>query len=135
MHLYICTHISAVCGWEELRRRKRVWEGKCGWEKGVGKGLLQSEWFLFLLILFNFMTAKCLFDVNMKCLFCGEFCWVMMMMMMMMMMIKMKISIMWLSFLKRFKKYIYIMIMLLKIMWNSIYGKVKKMALSFKLLL
>ena len=37
-------------------------------EEEVGNGLLQSEWFLFLLILFNFMIAKGLFDVNMKCL-------------------------------------------------------------------
>ena len=40
------------------------------------------------IILPNFMVAKGLFDVNMKCLFCREFCWVMMMM------IKIKIIIM-----------------------------------------
>ena len=35
--------------------------------------LFQSELFLFLLILPNFLIAKGLFDVNMKCLFSGEF--------------------------------------------------------------
>ena len=56
-----------------------------GWDKGiecevvkvdneeVGNGLLQSPR-LSLLILSNFLIAKGLFDVNMKCLFCGEFC-------------------------------------------------------------
>ena len=39
-------------------------------EEGVGNGLLQSEWFLFFLILNNFMMANGLFDVNMKYLLC-----------------------------------------------------------------
>ena len=73
LHIYICTHIPAVGWWKGVRRRKRVRERKSG--RGRGNGMLQLE-FLFLS---NFMIAKGLFDVNMKCLFCGEFCWVMIM--------------------------------------------------------
>ena len=78
MHVYIYTHISA------------------GWGKGRGceKGRVCKEWGkncfnqndFFLLILLLFLIAKGLFDVNMKCLFCGKFYW--------MMMIKFKIIIM-----------------------------------------
>ena len=36
-------------------------------------GCNQNDFF-FLLVIPNFMIAKYLLDVNMKCLFCGEFC-------------------------------------------------------------
>ena len=49
-------------GWHEGREREK---GRVG-EEVVGNGLLQSEWFLFLLILLNFMIVKGLFDVNMR---------------------------------------------------------------------
>ena len=77
--IYIYTHICAVCCWEGVKQRKRAWEEKSGWEGRVRKELLPSEWFLFLLVQPNFPIAKSLFDVNTKCLFCGEFYWVIMM--------------------------------------------------------
>ena len=39
--LYIYTHISALCCWEGLRRRKRMREEKRG-EEGPGNTLLQA---------------------------------------------------------------------------------------------
>ena len=39
----------------------------------MGNRLLLSELCLFL-ILAKFLIAQGLFDVNMKCLFCGEIC-------------------------------------------------------------
>ena len=78
IHLYLYTHNYAVCCWEGVRQRKEYEKRKVG-EEWVGNGLLQSEWFHFLIILPNFMIAKGLFDGIMKCLFYREFCWVMMM--------------------------------------------------------
>ena len=57
---------------EERGRREQVVE------EGERNISWQSEWF-FSLILPKFLIAKSLFDVNMKCMFCVEFCWVMMM--------------------------------------------------------
>ena len=54
---------------------------KRGWKKNC---FSQNDFFFFLLlILTNFILTKGLFDVNMKCLFRGEFYWVMMMIKMM----------------------------------------------------
>ena len=55
------------------RRRKRMWEGKSWWG-GSGKWIVAVRIISFSLILPSFMVAKGLFDGNMKCLFCGEFC-------------------------------------------------------------
>ena len=99
IHIFLLSVVGK--GWNEGRE----WEKGRVDEERVGNGLLQSEWFflilsiedlqhktqktdislsfewfLFLLILPNFMIAKGLFNVNMKSLFCGEFCWVMIMM-------------------------------------------------------
>ena len=69
-------------GWDEERECKKRRMG----EEEMANGLLQSDWFLFLLILPNFLIARGFFYVNMKCLFCGKFYG-------MVMMIKIKIII------------------------------------------
>ena len=60
--------------WDEVREDEKGRVSK----EAVGNGLLQSEWFLFPLILPNFMIAKGLINVNVKCVFRGELCRVMM---------------------------------------------------------
>ena len=77
MNLYI--YISAVCllGRSETKE-ERVRRGRVG-DEGGGKWIVAIRMISSLfLILPNFMIVNGLFDVNMKCLFCGEFCWVMM---------------------------------------------------------
>ena len=61
VNLYVYIYIFLLLG--GVRERNLEWVG-------VGKELLQSEWFLFLLIPSIFLVAKGLIDVNMKyCLF------------------------------------------------------------------
>ena len=79
---------------ESVRREewvRRRWKKSCYNQKNL----------FFLLILPIFLIAKGLFDVNMKCLFCGEFYLVVMMM------IKIKIIIMLLFFKKDFCHFIF----------------------------
>ena len=63
--LYICRYFR--CAWLGSGKSKveSVWVG----EEGLGNGLLRSEWLHFLLILFKFMTAYGLFDVNLNICF------------------------------------------------------------------
>ena len=76
MHLNIYTHISAVCSWEVVSQRKRMWEKKSGWGVGGKKNCFNQNNFFFLLIL-SYLIAKGLLEVNMKYLFHDEFfeCW------------------------------------------------------------
>ena len=57
-------------GWDKEREYEK---GRVD-EEGVGNGLFPSEWFLFVLVQPNFLIAKGLLDVNMKCLFFGKWC-------------------------------------------------------------
>ena len=79
IHMYVCVFllayifyifISAVCWWERVKQRKR--EEKSRW--GRRKWIVENFFFFLTLWL-----LKVYFDLNMKSLFCGEFCWVMMM--------------------------------------------------------
>ena len=79
------------------------------WVRGCRKWIVAIWIIFFSLILPNFMAAKGLFYINMKSLFCGEFCWIMMM-------IKIKIITTLLFF------FFCIMIVLSSVVWYCIYG-------------
>ena len=66
---------SAVCWWDRVRQRKRVWVDKSEWVSEWRKMEMDccNQNFFLLLTLWK---LKVYFDLNMKCLFCGEFCWV-----------------------------------------------------------
>ena len=94
----------------------------------MGTELLQLDGFLFLLVLLNFLIAKSLFGMNIKCLFCGEFYW-------MMMVIKIKIIIMFLFLIIFFNHFCndnddVVKGYVVKYLWQVI-----KMVLSFRKLL
>ena len=64
------------------RGKRRVFEKRRMGKEVLGKELLLSEWFRYLLSLHNSLMDKGLFEVNIKCLYGGESYWEMMMMMM-----------------------------------------------------
>ena len=68
-HIYIYTCSFVVCWWEKVTRRNREWGGKSGW-RGGRKWIVAMRSFS---LNSNFMIAKGLFDVNMKCQFCDGF--------------------------------------------------------------
>ena len=71
-HMY--TYLLCVLTGTGDTKEESVRRGKFG-EGYVGNFIITIRMIsIYFLMFFFFMIAKGLYDVNMKCLFCGEFC-------------------------------------------------------------